>query len=193
MTPRTPLPAVEPALDLPQLMERLAVDTARPRYAFMLLNLVARIAGEAGHAGPYVREGRALVPLRDWLCDALSPMAQRDHRRLAIVAEVRAELDRAGELPASPEEAGSLVEERVRERVRASGRSNVSRTVSELVRAGLMKRHYQGYRVDHVNRGAQRQAVYTLPNHVRAALAATRASGRAAPLPPRTAQLDLHL
>jgi hypothetical protein len=43
--------------------------------------------------------------------------------------------------------------------------------VSELVRAGLVRRHYQGYRVDHVNRGAQRNAVYTIVPEVRRALA----------------------
>jgi hypothetical protein len=30
------------------------------------------------------------------------------------------------------------------------------------VNAGLLRRHYQGYRVDHRNRGGQRHAVYTL-------------------------------
>src|SRR3546814_5750889 len=43
-----------------------------------------------------------------------------------------------------------------------AGRANVSRAVSDLVRAGMLHRHYQGYRVDHYNRGARRQAVYTL-------------------------------
>ncbi|MBV9841896.1 MAG: hypothetical protein JOY99_10290 [Sphingomonadaceae bacterium] len=184
----SPSPTPQPTLDLPQLMERLAADTVRPRYAFMLLNLVARIAGESGRAGPFVQEEGALVPLRDWLCDALAPMAQRDHRRIAIVAAVRAELAEAGELPGSPEDAERTIEQRVRDRVRASGRSNVSRTVSELVRAGLMKRHYQGYRVDHVNRGAQRQAVYTLPPHVRAALSGPSAGiGAQASRPPQLA------
>jgi hypothetical protein len=34
----------------------------------------------------------------------------------------------------------------------------------------LVHRHYQGYHVDHENRGAQREAVYTLLPGVRAAL-----------------------
>jgi len=46
--------------------------------------------------------------------------------------------------------------------VRRSGRCNVRRAASDLVRAGLLRRHYQGYRVDHENRGAQREAVYTI-------------------------------
>jgi hypothetical protein len=51
-----------------------------------------------------------------------------------------------------------------------SGRTNVSRAVSDLVRAGLICRHYQGYRVDHSNRGAQREAVYTIVPAVQCAL-----------------------
>jgi hypothetical protein len=100
--------------------------------------------------------------LRDWLCDALTPMGRRDPRRLALEARVRDELAAEGSLPAAPAAAAALIEREVRERVRASGKTNVSRAVSELVRAGLLHRHYQGYRVDHHNRGAQRQAVYTL-------------------------------
>jgi hypothetical protein len=69
---------------------------------------------------------------------------------------------KAGELPADADRAEALVEERVREHVRQSGRCNVSRAVSDLCRAGLLRRHYQGYRVDHDNRGAQREAVYTI-------------------------------
>jgi len=42
--------------------------------------------------------------------------------------------------------------------------------VSELVRAGLVKRHYQGFRVDHHNRGAKRQAVYVVTDPVMRAL-----------------------
>lgn len=50
------------------------------------------------------------------------------------------------------------------------GRSNVSRAVSDLVRAGLLTRHYQGYEVDHQNRGAQRQVGYTITPEARSAL-----------------------
>lgn len=42
---------------------------------------------------------------------------------------------------------------------------------SDLVKAGLLRRHYQGFRVDHPNRGAQREAVYTVLPEVRRALA----------------------
>lgn len=148
--------------DLSALLEQVAQCSTRPRYAFMLLTLIADVAGDDGSAGPLVRQGRALVTLRDWLCDALTPMGQRDPRRQALAERVRVELTRAGTLPSDPDRARAVIADEVRERVRASGKTNLSRAVSELVAAGLLRRHYQGFRVDHHNRGAQRQAVYTL-------------------------------
>ena len=97
-------------------------------------------------------------------------MAQRDARRRVIVEEVRANLQRRGELPVDAAEAERQLGEEVRARVRNSGRCNVSRAVSDLVRAGLLRRHYQGYRVDHFNRGAQREAVYTITDEAALAL-----------------------
>jgi hypothetical protein len=169
--PAAPAPAPAP-VDLRAILERLARMCERPRYSFMVLNLIAQAGAGTGSAGPYVREGGRHVPVRDWLCDALLPVARRDPRRLAIEGRVRRELALARTLPADPEEAERQVEDEVRRRVRQSGRTNVSRAVSELVRAGLVRRHYQGYRVDHENRGAQRQAVYTITDEARAALQA---------------------
>ena len=160
------------AFDLPALIERIADVSPRPRYTFMVLNLIARAAGRTGSAGPYVQEEGRQVPVRDWLCDALVPMAQRDARRIAIVRQVKRDLERDGLLPADNIAAERVIESEVRERVRRSGRCNVSRAVSDLVRAGLLRRHYQGYRVDHANRGAQREAVYTLSDDARHALGA---------------------
>lgn len=148
--------------DMPSVIERLATLSSRPRYAFMVLNLIARAAGESGEAGPYVVEQGNAVRLRDWLCDALSPMAGRDPRRIALMESVRVELEGQGRLPRDSEAAADALELAVRLRVRASGRCNVSRAVSDLVRAGLVRRHYQGWRVDHHNRGARREAVYAL-------------------------------
>lgn len=163
--------AVDP-LDLPELIERIADVSPRPRYAFMILNLIAKVAGNnSGSAGPYVVDHDRRVPLRDWLCDSLVPMAKRDPRRLAIVEEVRAALIADSDLPTDPKEVARMVDDKVRERVRRSGRCNVSRAVSDLVRAGLVRRHYQGYRVDHLNRGAQREAVYTITPAAARALA----------------------
>ncbi|MFT3965221.1 MAG: hypothetical protein QM690_05015, partial [Sphingobium sp.] len=78
------------------------------------------------------------------------------------------------ELAAQGPVVDARVEEEVKLRVRASGKANLSRAVSELVAAGLLRRHYQGYRVDHHNRGAQRQAVYTLTGLARVLLPARR-------------------
>lgn len=157
-------------IDLPGVLERLADVSARPRYTFMVLNLIARAAGQSDSAGPYVREDGRAVAIRDWLSDALMPMAQRDARRVAVVNQVRTELYRKGVLPADERLADEMIAEEVRARLRHSGRTNVSRAVSDLVRAGLVRRHYQGYRVDHENRGAQREAVYTIAPRVKRAL-----------------------
>jgi hypothetical protein len=166
-----PAPSRDTArLDMPDVLARVATASARPRYTFMVLNLIARVADASGSAGPYVCEKDRAVPIRDWLCDAMSPMAARDHRRVAIVAQAEAALAAEGRLPLDPDAARAAIDREVRERVRASGRTAISRAVSELVKAGLVRRHYQGYRVDHANRGAQRQAVYTVLPAVRAAL-----------------------
>ena len=166
---RAPEPVEPPPADMPSVIERLTNVSSGPRYAFMVLNLIARAAGQGGKAGPYVVEQGCAVRLRDWLCDALSPMAGRDPKRMALVERVRAELEGQGTLSGDAQAAARAVDEAVRDRVRASGRCNVSRAVSELVRAGLVRRHYQGWRVDHHNRGAKREAVYTLtPEALRA-------------------------
>ncbi|VWX49799.1 hypothetical protein [Novosphingobium sp. 9U] len=158
------------AVDLPEILQRLADVSARPRYTFMVLNLIARVSDASGRAGPYVREGKGLVGIRDWLSDALIPVAQRDPRRLKIVRKVRAEVAHNVDNPTDPDCTETIVAQAVRDRLRHSGRTNVSRAVSDLVRAGLLRRHYQGYRIDHENRGAQREAVYTIMPEVRRAL-----------------------
>ena len=83
-------------LDLPAVLERLADISPRPRYTFMVLNLIARAAGAKDSVGPYVSQAGAAIPIRDWLSDALLPMAQRDARRRAVVAQVRANLAAGG-------------------------------------------------------------------------------------------------
>jgi hypothetical protein len=166
--------------DLSALLDRLAHASTRPRYAFMLLTLIAEVARPDGSAGPLVVKDGAVQSLRDWLCDALTPMGGRDPRRLALAARVRTELAGQAALPPDPEAACIAVEEQVKLRVRASGKTNLSRAVSEMVAAGLLRRHYQGYRVDHHNRGAQRQAVYTLTGLARILIA----PATPVPLPP---------
>lgn len=169
VAPTAPAAGEEPA-SLPVLLERLAGVSARPRYTFMVLKLIARAAGASNSAGPYVRENGQAIPVRDWLSDAMLPATQSDARRLAVVEQVRRELSGMGLLPQDEAAADRLIAEGVRDRLRHSGRTNVSRAVSDLVRAGMLRRHYQGYRVDHCNRGAQREAVYTIVPAVRQAL-----------------------
>jgi hypothetical protein len=136
----------------------------------MVLNLIAQASCATGSAGPYVREGDKLVPIREWLCDALSPIAHHNSRRAAVVERVRSDLLARGLMPTKADDAETLVRETVEQRLRHSALTNVSRAVSELVRAGLVKRHYQGYRIDHHNRGAQRQAVYSVTEEALGAL-----------------------
>ena len=167
---RTPAVRTSSILDLPGILERLSAVCERPRYSFMVLNLIAKASSSTGGAGPYIRQGDRRIPVRDWLCEALVPVAQRDPRRLAIADKVRTELAATRALPSDPEAANQLIEAHVAKRIRSSGRTNVSRAVSELVRAGLVRRQYQGYRVDHQNRGAQRQAVYIVTEEARRAL-----------------------
>ncbi|WP_395336418.1 hypothetical protein WBP06_19685 [Novosphingobium sp. BL-8H] len=164
-------PVADRGLDMPGIMRAIADHSARPRYTFMVLDLIARVAGRDGAAGPLVRDGEQRVPIREWLSAAIAPSAARHHYRKATIEAVRADLAQRGLLPADAGQAEHLVEMEVADRVRISGMTAVSRAVSELVRAGLVKRHYQGYRVDHHNRGAQRHAVYTVSAAVLAALA----------------------
>lgn len=173
-TPRSASKVSETDLDLPSLLERLAVVSSRPRYTYMVLNLIAQAAGQSNSAGPYVRENGRVTPVRDWLSDALLPMAQRDFRRRAVVEQVRSDLESKNLLPPDRDAAEQIIADEVRARLLHSGRTNVSRAVSDLVRPGLVHRHYQGYRVDHHNRGAQREAVYTIAPAVQRALGKAR-------------------
>jgi len=168
--PSIPTEAQAPAVGLPDIVRMIAEHSARPRYTFMVLDLIARVARSNGQAGPLVRDREALVPIREWLATTIAPSGARHHQRRANAGKVRAALAARGELPADPAEADRLVVAEVSERIRETGMTAVSRAVSELVKAGLIQRHYQGYLVDHENRGAQRHAVYTVTAAVRTAL-----------------------
>jgi hypothetical protein len=157
-------------MDVAAILERLTASCERPRYNFMVLNLLAQACADTGSAGPFVCDGDRRMPVRDWLCDAMTPVARRDPRRLGLAGKVRAELLASGQLPPDPEQAAAVVAAQVQERIRKSGRTNVSRAISELVQVGFVRRHYQGYRVDHRNCGAQRLAVYTVTEEAKRAL-----------------------
>lgn len=112
----------------------LSQASLRPRYAFLVLQLIAEAADERGQAGPFVKcEGRAVL-LRDWLCDQLLPISERPGRRAGL--RLRVEQAIAGSLSSIPDIDAQRIDQAVDEQVRAVGRANVSRAVSELVKAG---------------------------------------------------------
>lgn len=155
-------------LDVSTILSRLSEHSSRPRYAFMVLNLISEAAGPSGSVGPEVVRQGIPVPVRDWLSDALAPLAERDQRRRKLAARAADAL--ADEMPSDPAAAAQAVDIEIRDRVRRSGKTNVSRAVSDLVRAGLIRRHYEGWCKDHQNRGGQRQSVYTVNASALAAL-----------------------
>lgn len=158
-------------MNMPALVERIMTVSPRPRYTLIVLNLLAKAADSAGVAGPYVVDEGHRVPVRDWLGKAMMPMALRHHRRQAIRRSLVADLKARDAMPDNADDVEVLLDRLMSDLLRLSARCSVSRAVSDLLRAGLVRRHYQGYRVDHANRGAQREAVYTLVPEVRAALA----------------------
>lgn len=146
----------------------LAASSNRPRYAFLVLQLVAEAANEQGRAGPLIPCGDARMLLRDWLCTQLMPMSEREDRRGALRARVIAGL--ADQLTGTPDQDQQLIDKAVGEQALAVGRANVSRAISDLVRAGFVQRHYAGYATNHEHRGGGRQAVYVIEPNVLAAL-----------------------
>ena len=133
--------APPPRMAMAEIVRRIAAHSARPRYTFMVLDLIAKVARPNGQAGPLVRDGHAMVPIREWLASAIAPSAGRHHHRRATADRVKAALAQAGALPADPVDAERAVEREVEERVLGSGMTAVSRAVSELVSAGLLKRY----------------------------------------------------
>lgn len=178
--------------EMAALLDMLAHASTRPRYAFMVLSLIAEVANADGEAGPFVRRDRQEHTLRDWLCDSLAPMGGRDPRRMALAARVKADLQAAGTLPGDARQSAAMIEQELRDRIRASGKTNLSRAVSELVGAGLLRRYYAGYAVDHANRGGQRNAVYVLQGLARCLLPRHNAP-RPVAVRPKPAQGELRL
>lgn len=156
------------AIDMSEILTKVAKVSRRPRYTLMVLNLLSEAAGNSGEAGPFVSIRGTRMTVREWLADALTTMADRDHRRRALEQRVREEL--AGTLPDDEDAAQAAVDEEVRARARASGQSNVSRAVSDLVRCGFVRRRYAGWCRDHVRHGGQRHAVYIVNGDALAAM-----------------------
>lgn len=101
---------------------------------------------------------------------SLAPMGRRDPHRAALAERVRVGLSRDGLLAEAGEAAERMVKAELRDRVRISGKTHLSRAISELVAARLIRRHYKGFAVDHINRGGQRLAVYALTGRARCLL-----------------------
>lgn len=157
----------------------LAGASARPRYAFLVLQLVAEVADARGKAGPIVSCRGTPMLLRDWLCGQLMPMSEQPARRAGLRARVTAAL--AGELTGDPARDAARIDQAVEDQALAVGTANVSRAISDLARAGLMTRHYAGYATNHENRGGGRHAVYVVEPRVLGLLrkpAATPAAAR---------------
>ena len=160
----------EHPLDRSAIVERLTLVTKRPRYAYYVLELIERSSRTTGSIGPYVVDAEDELPVRDWLCDAIIAISGREPARLALAARVRREMIVENALPSDAAQAQRMIDGAVSDRLRRAGRSNISRAVSDLVKAGFVRRHYQGYAVDHHNRGAQRQAVYQVTDIAKRAL-----------------------
>lgn len=58
------------------------------------------------------------------------------------------------------------MEQTVDEQLRAIGRANGSRAVSELVKAGIVSRFYQGFATNHVHQAEGRNVVYVVKPEV---------------------------
>ncbi len=134
----------ESALSVTQILDRLSEASQRPRYAFMILNLLAEQAGSDGRAGPFIIDkDQERLSLREYIGKSLSRMSGRDRRRKQLEKRVREEL--AGNLPDDLFEAQKIVDQAVDERARGYGADNFSRVVSELEKCGYLRRYYDGY------------------------------------------------
>lgn len=142
----------------------LADVSRRPRYAFLVLQLVAEVADASGKAGPVVMRSGAPVMLRDWLCSQLLPLSEQAGRRSALRARVTSAMQ--DQLTGDVVADSVRIDQAVEEQVLAAGRTNVSRAMSDLVRAGLATRHYAGYATNHRNRGGGRHAVYVIRREI---------------------------
>lgn len=155
-------------LSVGKILEALTRTSKRPRQTFIILNLISEIAGPDGRAGPWVEADGKPIPVRDWLGLQLLPLMAKSPARQLLRHRLRAAMKH--ELPTDPEAAEQLIEQIVRERALKTNKTVISRAVTDLEAAGMVKRQYEGYLRPHVNRGAQRHAVYIINAETRAAL-----------------------
>jgi hypothetical protein len=129
---------------------------------------LAETADQDGQAGPFVADGNAVVPVREYLAGKMASLSRHDRRRQSLRARVAKELER----PVQPDLFAhhAAIDREVEALVCAETARNVSRCITDLERAGLCSRYYAGHTVDHVNRGGRRHAVYAVTKEALAAL-----------------------
>jgi hypothetical protein len=159
------------ALDLPEILSRLTLNSRRPRYTMMVLALLSEAADAKGQAGPFVTQGSETMPVRLWLGGTLAQMSARHGRRAAMRERVAATMvettpDSEEEASRAPETIDDIVERRAREVCGA----NVSRAITDLVKCGLVRREYVGHWTRHPRKGGQRHASYIVSQDALAAL-----------------------
>lgn len=157
------------ALQVGDILDQLAQASRRPRYAFMVLNLLAEQANREGKAGPFVMVHGNLLPLRDWIGMRMAIMSGRTKsRRQALERRVREELkDR---LPEDLFHAADMIDAAIDDRIRTAGADNFSRVLSELEHCGFVRRFYQGRFTNHENRGGLRNLACVIDREALAAL-----------------------
>lgn len=143
----------------------------RSRFAMDLFLLMMMLADSKGEVGPHITIDGETYPIVEGLARLLhDPEAHQSKSNRAqnrIRGEIRLEAEAKGEKLADND-----LEERVlsvyESRALKSRMANVSRTITELTRLGLVNRHYVGRNFGdwHPNRGGERIAVYSLSQGV---------------------------
>src|SRR3546814_2858773 len=82
-------PPARRTIGIPDIVRTIAEHSARPRYTFMVLDLISRVARANGQAGPLVRDGEALVPIREWLATAIAPSGRSEEHTSDIQSLMR--------------------------------------------------------------------------------------------------------
>lgn len=156
------------AIGVGEILDQLSMASKRPRYAFMVLNLLAEQASDSGRVGPAIELDGEDLTVRDWVATKLSRMAAGAGKRAKVEERVREALQ--DQLPPDLLEAQAMIDRRVNAKVRASGADNLSRVLGELEAAGYLTRFYEGDITRHHNRGGRRLLVVVVSQDALAAL-----------------------
>jgi hypothetical protein len=157
-------------LTVSEILERLARNSRRPRYALMVLTLLSEAADRRGQAGPFVEVEGQRLPVRLWLGGTLAKMSAHHKRRADMRERINQTMAAAPHDATSDSEIATKLEQRVTERARDVGGANISRAVTDLVRCGLVTRQYVGNWTRHARKGGHRHAAYVVSQDALAAL-----------------------